>query len=307
MAADSNGLDLGSSNDLANSAQSQGNSAVSNFDPTTTEGTFLKNNNAMLANQGTANTNFVGQYADAIKNNPTVQSLYDQGNQKYNVQGLASNANYLQNQVTNSLPDAYSASKGFDISAPQVTNGVASRLSYLGPQSTAATNQLQTAQGLASQYVTAGMNQNSLNLLPLQSQQALLAQNEAQQATGYTDANQQELQGLISKMQSGVTMSQEMMGRANTLAAQETAYQTALQNNQATIKAAQIGNNYKLVNAGQGVFNASNATITPYGSSNSTPPSVQAYINSLGNQDSSGNNSNGQPFSINDAGNSNLG
>lgn len=221
-------LNLDSSNSAADQARQTGQSAISSFNPTDTVNSGLNRFDSMLNNQSNQTANFTKQYADTVANNPSVTSLYDTANKQFNVPGLANTANYYQNQVTNAIPNGYQSAKGTDISNAQVQNGVANKLAYVTPQSNAATNNLNTAEGLASNYVQAGQAQNTQNLLPIQAQQQFLAQQQAAQQTGYTTEMTNELNGLIAKMQSGVQLSAQEMDRANTLAQQETAYQTAL-------------------------------------------------------------------------------
>ena len=118
--------------------------------------------------------------------------------------------------------------RGFNVDQNQVNNATNQELQRLSPLASAATNSAQTAQNLAGQYVTQGMAQNQVNLLPVQAQQQLMSDQFARQMTGYSEANQAELQGLMQKMQSGVALSTAEMARANQLATSETSYNTAL-------------------------------------------------------------------------------
>ena len=230
------------SNNAANSATDTGKTAISSFDPTATKNAQQTNVGAsglggLLGNE---TSDFTTKYQNAVAANPTVTQLYNTANNLYNVPQLAQNATNLANRVTNAVPDAYTAARGYDIDSTDIGNSVASKLAYLTPQSNAATANYNTASGLASNYVTAGQAQNAQNLLPVQNEATLLAQQEAAQSTGWNSAAQSEFQGLIDKMNAGVTLSATEMTRANTLA-------TAEENYQATVDAAQLKNQYQIL------------------------------------------------------------
>ena len=213
---------------LAGSAQESGRNAINAFDPTASANTIRGGFN-MLANQQTGNVQgFTDKYAQAVANNPNVQSLYDTANTAFGVPQLAERANRLNTQVTNQLPMQTQLMRGFDASQGQIDNATNFNLRFLEPQATAATNASQTAQNLAGQRVQAGITQNQMNLLPIQQQGTMLNDVMARQATGYNIAAPTELDGLINKMNAGVTLSQAEIARANALAQQETSYQNTL-------------------------------------------------------------------------------
>lgn len=249
------GLDLSGANAQAATAQATGQNAINSFDPTGTANSQEQTSNNLFGQQQGATQNYVNQYAQDVANNPTVTSLYQQGNQLYNVPQLQTQATNLQNQVTNAVPAGVSAARGFDIGDTQVNNGVAQKLAYLQPQANAATANANTASQLASQFVQAGQQQNAQNLLPVQAQQSLLAQNMAAQATGWNQAMANQFQGLIDKMQSGVQLSQAEYQQAQALAQAEESYQQAQVTANAQIQAAQIGQQYQTLNPTQTLVN----------------------------------------------------
>lgn len=247
--------------DIASAAVNSGRQAINSFDPSATAMNQQNRTNSLFDTQQGQTRDYINRYSQAVASNPTVTSLYNQGNEMFNVPGLAKTANYLQNQVTNAIPDAYQGARGFDIGQTAINNGVASKLGYLTPQMNAATNNLNTAQGLAQGYVNAGQLQNQQNLLPIQSEQQNLLQAQAAQATGWNQAANNEFQGLLQKMQSGVQLSLAELERANQLAALQQAYKTAVQQSQATIKAAQIGQQYQTIGPGQTLANTFTGSI----------------------------------------------
>lgn len=246
---------------MANKAVGTGENAINSFDPTATANSQKSSlgSSGLGGLLGGETNDITSKYQSAVANNPTVQNLYQQGQNLYNVPNLAKTANYYQNAVTNALPDAYQGAKGYDIDNTDIQNGVASKLAYLEPQSAAATNNYNTASGLAQGFMNAGIQQNQMNLMPVQNEAQLVSQMEAGQATGWNQASANELQALISKMQSGVELSKTEMDRANQLSQQEEAYQQAVA--QANIQAAgqvqatQEGQKYQILKPGDELIN----------------------------------------------------
>ena len=247
---------------VADSAMNTGKSAVSAFNPSDTSGKTLSGFNNLFGTQANQQNDYIKQYTDTIKNNPTVTQLYDTANTQYNVPGLAQNANYLNNQVLQTPQQQLNTMRGFNADQNQVNNATNQQLRILQPLASAATTNLQTAQGLAQGQVQAGIQQNATNLLPVQAQGQMQSDLWARQASGYTTAAEQEFQGLISKMNAGVQLSQNEMARANALASAEATYQSSLMSAQSAQNVARI--------------NAQNVTL-PQGSTYLNTASGQAY------------------------------
>ena len=250
---------------LYNSADSSGESAINSFDPTSTANSFKTGFSDLYGSQTGTINNLTDAYSAAVAKNPSVTSLYDTANTAFNVPTLASNANYLQNQVTNALPTQQGLMRGFDASQGQVDNATNYNLRFLEPQATAATNNLNTAQGLASQYVQAGQAQNAQNLLPIQSQISSTNDAMARQSSGYTVAMQAEMDGLIAKMNQGVALSAAEIDRANTLATAEATYNGVL----ATNRFKTVDQNQNLYDAFKNVY--TNPTIINKGGAITLP------------------------------------
>lgn len=246
---------MAAGDDVAQRAINNGQSVLNSFDPTATTNKQLGQFQNLWGTQQGQTNDYIKQYTDTIKANPSVTDLYTQGNTQYNVPGLARTANYLQNQVTNALPSAYSAARGTDIGNAQIQNGVAQRLQYLQPQSQAATTNLQTAQNLAQGYVQAGLQQNEFNLLPIQAQGQFLSDAFARQQSGFTTVAQNELDGLKAKVAAGIQLTQAEIDRANSLTQAEATYNAARVQADAQIKAAQIGQQYQTLNPSQTLVN----------------------------------------------------
>jgi hypothetical protein len=239
--------DYGSSQ--AQTAQNTGQNAINSFDPNATANKTSQGYGNLWNQQNSTQNDFINSYKQAISNNPSVTDLYNQGNEKYNVNALAANANQLQNAVLQAPQQSLDAARGFNYDQNQVANQTNLTLGRLSPLASAAQNNLSTAQGLASQYVTAGQAQNAQNLLPVQAQQSYLTDLYARQASGWTTASEQEYNGLVAKMNAGISLSDQEMQRANQLAQAQSAYNTAQQSNQ-----------YKVLNPAQTLANTLTGT-----------------------------------------------
>lgn len=234
--------------DAANSAISAGNSAINSYDPTQASGAAKASSGDLFNTQMGQTKNYVNDYTKAVANNPTVTSLYNTANEMYGIPGLTKTNQYYQNKVTDAIPDAYTGARGFDISADQIGNGVASKLAYLGPQAGRAQSNLNAANTLAQGFVNAGVAQNAQNLLPIQAEAPLLQQAQGVQGQIWNTATQSEFQGLLAKMQAGVQLSQAELQRAQQLAQLEESYQQA-------IDTANIAQKYQVLNPAQKLVN----------------------------------------------------
>lgn len=244
--------DIATASGTIKDATAAGNNAISSYDPTAAGNSSTS---AVTSNYNTAqgqNASAVDPLQSVIDSNPKVQDLYQQGNALYNVPALATQATNLTNRVNNIQPNAYNAARGFDIGSTDVNNGIANASAYLQPESNAATANYNTAAGLASNFVQAGQAQNAQNLIPAQENAALTAANQAAEATGWNQAQKSTLDGLMQKMQSGVTLSTQEMQTAQQLAATEEAYNQQLTVNQTAIATNAATNATTLANTIQG-------------------------------------------------------
>ena len=249
-------------NSVAANARSLGQNALNAFDPSATGNKIASGFSNLFGGQQNEQQKYIDAYKASIAQNPSATQLYEQANQKYQIPTLASNANYLQNQILQTPQQQLQMARGFNVDQNQVNNAVNQQLTRLSPLASSATNNLNTAMGLAQGEVQAGMEQNAINLLPVQKQGEMMSDLWAREASGFTTAAQAELQGLIAKMQSGVALSQSEMERANALANAQVSYQNAITAANASQNVAKIG--------------AQNVTLSP-GSTYLNTATGQAY------------------------------
>lgn len=265
---------------VANNATQTGQNALNSFDPTASQNNFLSSYNNLNATQQQGSQNYEQQYAQAVASNPTVSQLYQQGNAQYNVPGLMSNANQLNNAVLQDPQQNVNAAKGFNYDTNQVGQQTDQDLARLDPLAQAATNSAQNAQTLAGQYVAAGQAQNAQNLLPIQSEQAFALQQQNNQAQAYITANQSTFDALTAKVQAGVQLSATEMQQYQSLISAQAQVQSAQIGANATVEAANIGQQYQTLNPSQTLYNTQAAAgtqnaYTPIGSN-----ALAAFANS---------------------------
>jgi len=267
-------LDESAANNEASTATNTGNNAISSYDPTAAGNTSSADVTGNFNTAQGQNSQAVQPLQNVINSNPTVTSLYQTGNQMYNVPALQTEATNLTNKVTNATPDNYTGARGYDINNTSVNNGIANETAYLTPQANAATANANTAAGLASNFVNAGIQQNAQNLIPAQENATLTQQNQATEGQGWNAAQAATLQGLITKMQSGVQLSATEMSQATALAQAEEQYQATLSTNQAGITESQIGNQYHTLNPTQQLYQTTvGSPATELASNSNTLPS----------------------------------
>ena len=99
-------------------------------------------------------------------------------------------------------------------------------------------------------------------LLPYQSEQTMLNDRLARETSMFTTENSNELNGLIAKIQSGVTLSEGEANRANSLAIAEEGYQNALdvQNSKNSVQNSQAPVS---TNSGDWMWNAKTSQWVP--------------------------------------------
>ncbi len=247
-----------------NNAGAAGNNSINSFDPNAWGSNTQSGLKDLWNTQGTTQNNYLTAYKNAISSNPSATDLYNTANKQFNVQPLQDTANQLNNAVFNAPNSNLNAARGFNVDQNQVDQKTSQDLQRLSPAAAAAQNNANTANTNAANYVTQGMAQNNMNLLPIQEQGQYLNDSYARQQSGFTATAQSQLQALQDKMDQGVALSGQEMQAYTSLTQAESSYQGALASANATVKAAQIGNNYKIVNPSQGIYSANTGTMTPY-------------------------------------------
>lgn len=257
---------------IADNAKKQGQDVVNSFNPTATASNQLANYNSLIGSQQAGTRDYAKEYADTVANNPSVTSLYNTANTMFGVPQLQTQATNLNNQVASAVPNAYASARGFDYGDSQVQNNANVNLRFLQPAANAATANANTAAGLASNYVQAGQAQNAQNLLPIQSEQQFLLQQQGGQQTAYNTANTNEFGALNAKLQAGVALTQAEYERYNQLLQSQTTIEQQKLANAGSLANTIQGQKYQSVPSGnnlvntfaQGVLNPATGKVRSY-------------------------------------------
>jgi hypothetical protein len=230
-----------------------GTNAINSFNPSAQAGNQLGTFNALTGSQNAQTQDFLNAYKNTISGQPNLANTYASLGAQYNIPQLQQQTTNLNNAVIQTPQRNLNLAKGFNYDVNQVGQQTAQDLARLQPLASAATTAFQNAQGLVNQGVGYQQTQNQYELQPIQAQQALMNDAFARQYSGYTQAMQDEFNGLLQKMQSGITLSAAEIGRANTLATAEKSYQ-------ATIDAAKISAQNQILPTGATYYNPATGT-----------------------------------------------
>lgn len=182
----------------------------------------------LLASQNTENTNFLNKFTNTINNQGTTQALADKISGELGLPALRQNANTLNTTFAN-LPSTYrDATKGYNVNANQLARIIGQKGYELGPAMTTANNALGTAENVLNQQLGYAQNDWQRQLLPLNSEQAMLADRQARETSLYTQDNQNELNALLTKVSNGIALSNAEKDRAQALSIAESGYANEL-------------------------------------------------------------------------------
>lgn len=186
------------------------------------------NTGTFLSGQDKATQDFLNKYTNTINSQPTTSAMATRIGAELGLPQLQANATSLNNTLYN-IPSVYSkATTGYDVNANQLSRLIGQKQSEIAPAAALAASNAQAAEGnLATRLGYEQADQNKA-LLPLQTEQSFLQDRLARETTLFSQENQSELDGLIAKIQAGVTLSEGEKNRAQQLAVAEQNYQNQL-------------------------------------------------------------------------------
>lgn len=186
------------------------------------------NTGTFLSGQDKATQDFLTKYSSTINSQPTTSALATRIGAELGLPQLQANATSLNNTLYN-IPSVYGkATTGYDVNANQLSRLIGQKQSEIAPAAALAASNAQAAEGnLATRLSYEQADQNKA-LLPLQAESSFLTDKLARETTLFSQENQSELDGLIAKIQAGVTLSEGEKNRAQQLALAETNYQNQL-------------------------------------------------------------------------------
>src|SRR3990167_5534511 len=185
-------------------------------------------NQEFLAGQNQATTQFLDKFGNVIAGQGTTQGAAQRIGEELGLPQLRQNAFNLQQQLID-IPEVYKAgTRGFDVNANQLARIINQKTSEIAPFAQRATAQAQFGeQELGTRL---GYLQNDWNrqLLPLNSEQAFLADRFARETSMFSQDNQRELDALLAKMNAGVQISENEKDRILELSKLEKEYENEL-------------------------------------------------------------------------------
>ncbi len=182
------------------------------------------NTQNFLAGQNSETADYLKRYTDFINNQEGASAMYKRIGDELGLPTLQKNATMLRTTLNN-LPTTYSkATTGFDVNANQLSRIIGQKSSELEPMVNTAETALSNAQtNLNTQVGLEEADQARLEK-PYTAESDILKDRLARETTLYTADNQRELDGLISKINAGVTLSEGEKARAQELSIQEQNY-----------------------------------------------------------------------------------
>jgi hypothetical protein len=189
-------------------------------------------------------SDYLSRYSGFINNQESLPQMATRLGDELGLPGLRATTAGLT-QSYQGMPETYSkATRGFDVNANQLNRIIGTQQAKLAPALQAATGAQSAAEQQLTERLGYGMAQQERELLPFQSEQALLNDRLAREYSGFNLDSENELNALIEKMRQGVQLSIEEQNRANQLAIAELNYKQAVEvaniNKSSNIEAANI-------------------------------------------------------------------
>ena len=162
-------------------------------------------NREFLANQNQLTSDFLGKFSNVIAGQGTTQQAAQRIGEDLGLPQLRQNAFGLQQSLID-IPELYkSGTRGFDVNANQLGRIIATKQAELAPYAERATAQSQFAEGELGTRLGYLQNDWNRQLLPLNSEQAFLADRFAREVSVFSAEDQRELDALLGKINAGVT------------------------------------------------------------------------------------------------------
>ena len=178
-----------------------------------------------LRGQQETTADYLKRYTDFINSQEGASAMAGRIGTELGIPTLQANATMLRNTLTN-LPSTYSkATTGYDVNQNQLSRIIGQKAGELSPMVQTAETSLAGAQGNLATRMGYEQADQAKALLPYQTEQDLLTDRLAREATLYSQENQNELNALIAKIDAGITLSEGEKNRAQELAIAEKNYQ----------------------------------------------------------------------------------
>lgn len=182
----------------------------------------------MLGSQDRQTGQFLSNYSNAIGNQEGMRPMYARLGEELQLPQLKANAEQI-GATLQALPQTYGdATRGFDVTANQLSRIVGSKQASLAPAYEAATRQAQTAQDYVNTQMGLAQAQQQKELMPYESEQAFLKDRIARETSMFSQDNEREYNALVAKMNAGITLNEGEKTRKNELEKAKLGYENAL-------------------------------------------------------------------------------
>jgi hypothetical protein len=211
------------------------------------------NSQGLLNKQGGESADYLKRYTDFLGSQEGASAMSSRIGEELGIPSLQKNATMLRNTLTN-LPGTYSkAMTGYDVNQNQLSRVIGQKSSELSPIVETTERALAGAQNTLGQRMGFEQADQQKALLPYQTEKELLSDRQARETTLYSQDNQNELNGLITKINAGITLSEGEKNRAAQLAASEKQYELEKEKmNQTETQIIEVGGRKKLINSRTG-------------------------------------------------------
>ena len=174
-------------------------------------------------NQGQAGqqSDFLNRYTGAIQGLETPQALATRLGSELGLPALNKSAFGL-NQTLADIPSVQTtATRGFDVNANQLARIIAAKQAQIAPLAQRATAEAQFAQNELGNQMGFEQAGQERQLMPFQTEQQLLSDRLAREASGYSQDMTNELDLYLNRVARGEKLSDQETARAQQLADQE--------------------------------------------------------------------------------------
>lgn len=202
---------------------------------------------SFLGGQDVKSSDFLKRYTDFITGQEGSAAMYKRIGEELGVPQLQTNANLLRNTLTN-LPSTYSkATTGYDVNTNQLARIIGQKAGELSPAVETTERALSSAQGNLTTRM--GLEQADQERLakPFGVEHDILSDRLARETTLFSQDNERELDALVAKINSGITLSEGEKNRAQELATNERNFEIEKQKLNST-EIVTVGGRKKLIN-----------------------------------------------------------
>ena len=161
---------------------------------------------------------FLGRYRGAIAGQEALPAMAERLGKELNLPQLRNTA-FQTGRTMAEIPATYTAAtRGYDVNANQLGRIVGTKQAAYAPINQQAQDNLQFAEKQLPERIAYTQAEQAKQLLPYQTEQQMLSDYLAREASGFTTEMETKLNGYIEKMKGGIQLSVTEAQEANKLA-----------------------------------------------------------------------------------------